>query len=68
MDMPITLGLMLAGVAGAVFCGWRGAQPKDYAKPRRVPWQLLMLVFAFVVLIMMVHLITLFGVNPAQGR
>jgi hypothetical protein len=68
MDLPVTLGLIVAGALAAVFCGWMGAKPKDYSKPRRIPWQMLMLISAFVCLILAVHLINLFGVTTGQNR
>ena len=68
MNLTVTLVIIGVAIVATVFCGWRGAQPKDYAKPRRIPWQLLMLVCAFVVLIMFVHLISLFGFGPPQSR
>ena len=63
MDMTVTLALIAAGVAGTVGCGWMGARPKDYTKPRRVPWQMLMLTLAVFVLVMVIHLLGLFGMN-----
>jgi Mn2+/Fe2+ NRAMP family transporter len=66
MNMTVTLALMAAGVAATVGCGWMGARPKDYLKPRVVPWQLLMLVGAVFVLVMLIHLLTLFGMNTSH--
>jgi len=63
MDMTVTLALIAAGVAGTVGCGWMGARPKDYTKPRVVPWQMLMLASAVFVLALLIHLLGLFGMN-----
>ncbi|HET9161640.1 MAG TPA: hypothetical protein VFN88_13600 [Caulobacteraceae bacterium] len=42
-------------VIAAVFCGWRGARPPDPMKgPRMVPWQVLMLTFAAIALILLI--------------
>ncbi len=68
LTLPITLGLILAAIAGTVFSGWMGAKPRDYAKPRLIPWQMLMLVSAVVCLILAVHLINLFGVTTGQNH
>jgi hypothetical protein len=71
MNLPITIALMLVFVALTVFCGWRGAKPKDYAKPSLVPWQFLMLLSAAGVLIMVVGVLNELGVttggNPGAG-
>ena len=63
MNMTVTLALMAAGVAAAVGCGWMGSRPKDYLKPRVVPWQMLMLVSGVFVLLLVIHLLGLFGMN-----
>ncbi len=63
MNMTVTLALMAAGVAAAVGCGWMGSRPKDYLKPRMIPWTVLMLTFAVFVLVLVIHLLGLFGMN-----
>jgi hypothetical protein len=63
MDLTITLGLLAFGIALTVGCGWMGARPKDYLKPRLIPWTILMLVGAVFVLVVAVHLLNLFGMN-----
>jgi len=68
MTLPITLVLMLATVAFTVFCGWMGARPRDYAKPRLVPWQFLMLLSAAVVLILLVGLLNELGIKTGANR
>ena len=68
MNLPITIALMLAFVALAVFCGWMGAKPPDYAKPRMVPWQFLMLLSAALVLVMIVGLLNELGITTGANR
>jgi len=63
MNMTVTLALIAAGIAATVGCGWMGARPKDYLKPRVIPWTMLMLVGAMFVLVMVIHLLGLFGMN-----
>ncbi len=71
MNLPVTIALTLAFVALTVFCGWRGARPRDYAKPRMVPWQFLMLLSAAGVLVMIVGVLNELGIttgaNPGAG-
>ena len=68
MTPLITIALMLAFVALTVFCGWMGAKPRDYAKPRMVPWQFLMLLSAALVLVMLVGLLNEFGITTGANR
>ena len=68
MTLPITLVLMLATVAFTVFCGWMGARPRDYTKPRLVPWQFMMLLSAAVVLILLVGLLNELGIKTGANR
>jgi hypothetical protein len=68
MNLPITLLVLLACVGVTAGCGWMGARPKDYSKPRMIPWQLLMLVGAVAVLIVAVHLVNVLGFTTGQGR
>ena len=62
-NLTITLGLLAFGVAATVGCGWMGARPKDYLKPRLIPWQILMLISAVFVLVVAIHLLNLFGMS-----
>jgi hypothetical protein len=70
MNLTVTLGLMALGAVAAVGCGWMGARPKNYLKPRLIPWQMLMLVCGIFVLAMAIHLLNLFGMTTggAGGR
>jgi hypothetical protein len=45
-----------------------GAQPRDYAKPRLIPWQLLMLVGAALVLVAIVGLLNELGITTGANR
>jgi hypothetical protein len=62
MNLPVTVALLLASVAMTVLCGWMGARPRDYSKPRLVPWQFLMLLSAALVLVMLVGLLNELGI------
>ena len=63
MNMTVTLSLMAAGAFAAVGCAWMGARPKNYLKPRIIPWQILMLVFGVMVLVLAIHMLGLFGMS-----
>jgi hypothetical protein len=63
MSMILTLGLIAAAVALAVFAGWRGARPWD---PRRgvrmIPWRFIMILAGTAIFLLVVHLGALLGV------
>jgi hypothetical protein len=68
MTLPATTLLLLASVGFTVFCGWMGARPRGYAKPRLAPWQFLMLLSAALVLIMIVSLLIELGITTGANR
>lgn len=63
MSLSLTLALIVAAVALAVFAGWRGSRPWD---PRRgvrmIPWRFIMLLSGAAILVLAIHLGTLMGV------
>ncbi|WP_370689262.1 hypothetical protein [Phenylobacterium sp.] len=63
----MTLGLIAAFLAVAVFAGWRGAQPPNPLKGvRMAPYRLIMVTAAAAVLILLVHLVNLLGVKTGR--
>jgi hypothetical protein len=63
MDEQTTLAIGAATLILAIFFGWRGAQPPNVIKgPRLVPHRFLMLLFAALTLMMLVHLVNIHGV------
>ncbi|MFN3513102.1 MAG: hypothetical protein ACK41C_08665 [Phenylobacterium sp.] len=67
MSLPITLGLLVAFAALALFAGWRGARPPDLSKgPRMAPWRLIMLTAAMGAVLMVVHAVNLLGVQTGR--
>ncbi|MDP3802600.1 hypothetical protein [Brevundimonas sp.] len=63
MSLNLTLALIVAALALAVFAGWRGSRPWD---PRRgvrmIPWRFVMLLAGAAVFILAIHVGTLLGV------
>jgi hypothetical protein len=68
VTLPITAALLLAAIAVTVLCGWMGARPRDYSKPRMVPWQLLMLISAAVCLVLLVGVLNELGVTSGANH
>jgi hypothetical protein len=67
MDWGVTWGIVAAGVAVGVFAGWRGARwPDPRRGPRLVPWRLIMLLAAAVVLLALTHMVNLLGVETGR--
>ena len=63
MDMTLTLSLIGAALALAIFAGWRGARPWDLRRGvRMIPWRLIMLLAGTGIFILLIHLGTLLGV------
>jgi hypothetical protein len=68
MSLSLTLALLAAAVALAVFAGWRGALPWDLRRGvRMIPWRFIMMLSAAAVFILVVHLAALMGV-PQRTR
>lgn len=62
MSLTVTLALLVASIAGVAFCGWRGARAPDLMRgPRLVPWRFLMLLFATLTFLLLIHLAALPG-------
>ena len=62
MTPSLTLTLLAAASAVAVFSGWRGARPPDLTKgPRMVPWRFIMLVAGALTFLLLIHLASVLG-------
>ena len=59
MSPSLTLTLLAAAIAVAVFSGWRGARPPDLSKgPRMMPWRFIMLVAGALSFLLLIHLVS----------
>ncbi len=66
----MSLTLMFGGgfLALALFAGWRGARPPNpHRGPRMIPWRLIMVSAAALLLAMIVHLVNLLGVTTGRS-
>ena len=65
MDATLTLILLVASIAIAVFAGWRGSRPTDIMRgPRMIPWRFIMLLFAALVFFLLIHLMAELSGRP----
>jgi hypothetical protein len=65
MSASLTLILLIASVAMVLLAGWRGSRPPDITRgPRMVPWRFLMLVFAALAFLLLIHLATEISGRP----
>lgn len=63
MSLTVTLALLVAALALAVFAGWRGSLPWDLTRGvRMIPWRFIMLLSGALVFLLVIHLGTLMGV------
>ncbi|MBI5942308.1 MAG: hypothetical protein HY859_18015 [Caulobacterales bacterium] len=62
MDLSTTLTITAAFVGLTAFAAWRGARPPNLIKgPRMIPWRMVMVVSAAMILYLLVHLAALAG-------
>lgn len=67
MDMTLTIAACGGLLALAVFAGWRGARPPNLQRgPRLVPWRLIMVTTAALLLVMLAHLVNLLGLTTGR--
>jgi len=63
MSLTLTLALLAAVVALAIFAGWRGARPSQpHLGVRMIPWRFIMILAGAVALVLIIHVAALLGV------
>jgi amino acid transporter len=67
MDLTLTIAIFAAAAALFAFGSWRSAQPADPLKPRLVPWRLVVILSGVVGILMLAHVVNLFGIETG-GR
>lgn len=69
MSLTLTLALLAAVVALAVFAGWRGARPSQpHLGVRMIPWRFVMILAGAVALVLLVHVAALLGMPQPPPR
>jgi hypothetical protein len=67
LDLIVTAGLL--ALCGGLFIYGRSiaARPVDLARVRMLPWNAILIGLAFVMLLLLVHLVNLFGVTTGAA-
>ncbi|MBW8304800.1 MAG: hypothetical protein K0M78_12895 [Brevundimonas sp.] len=69
MSLTVTLSLLAAVLAFAIFAGWRGARPSQpHLGVRMIPWRFLMILAGAAALVLVVHLAALLGMPQRPAR
>jgi hypothetical protein len=63
----ITLGVFLASAGIIALMVWLERRPRVDLNPRLIPTTPVMLVFAFIGLLALVHLVNLYGIHTGRG-
>jgi len=62
MSMTVTLALLAVSVAMTALSAWRGGLPPDIIRgPRMIPWRFLMILFAALAMLLVIHVAALLG-------
>lgn len=68
LDFILTLCGMAACAVLAVVANWRAGLPWNDAKPRILPWRLILIFSGFVFVVLLVHLVNLAGVETGPEQ
>jgi hypothetical protein len=68
MNLHTTYGLLVAIVALFVFCYWRDSRPVNIAKPRMLPYKLILMLLVVAFLATAAHAISLITGVPIVPR
>lgn len=68
MTSTVTFGVMLASLALAALCLWRGLSATKIGRVRLIPWIPLGLFFVVAAFMLLVHLLNLMGMDTGRGR
>ena len=63
VDWILTISGLVLFAALGVLANWRAGLPWDDAKPRVLPWRLILVFSGFFFFVLVVHLVNLFGIE-----
>ena len=69
LNWIVSIGALVLCLGLAIYGNWKAAQPWDDAKPRLLPWRLIMIFAGFGALLAIVHMLNLAGfeTGPEHG-
>jgi len=66
LEFILTLGIFLASAAAIGVIGWLERRPRTSLTPRLIPTTPILLVFAFIGLLALVHLANMYGIHTGN--
>lgn len=63
LDWILTIGGLIGFAALGVIANWRAGLPWNDAKPRILPWRLILIFSGFCFFVLVVHLVNLAGIE-----
>lgn len=64
----VTLMILAAAAALAVFANWQERRPREVGEPALVPWIWVQIVAVVVAILMLAHLVSLLTGTPLKSR
>jgi hypothetical protein len=68
LDFATTASIFCAALLMFGLASWRASRPAQFGKVRMIPWTSLIIVFAVIAILMLVHLVNLAGITTGQNR
>ena len=68
LDFIFTVTAMICSVMLAIVANWRAGLPWNDAKPRILPWRLILIFSGFVFVVLLIHLVNLAGVETGPEQ
>ena len=63
LDWILTISGLIGFVVLGLVANWRAGLPWNDAKPRILPWRLILILCGFCFFVLVVHLVNLFGIE-----
>ena len=68
IEILITLAVFIAAGAVIAYMSWLERQPRKSLEPRLLPTIPVVLVFGFIAILALVHLVNLVGIHTGRGK
>jgi hypothetical protein len=67
VELWATLAALSACIAIVAFMAWLERRPRDLLKPQLIPTTPILLIFGFIGLLALVHLLNLYGIHTGRN-